>query len=77
MATVWLTDRITVDPERCSGRPTIRGLRIRVLDILEMLGDGMSAAEILSEFPDLEAADIPAALRFAAEGMDRPILKVG
>jgi uncharacterized protein (DUF433 family) len=77
MATQWLTDRITIDPERCSGRPTIRGTRLRVLDILEMLADGMSEMDILSEFPKLETADIRAALKFAAEGMDHPILKAG
>ena len=75
MATQWLTDRITIDPERCSGRPTIRGTRLRVLDILEMTADGMSQSEILEEFDDLEAADIRAALDFAAEAMDHKILK--
>jgi uncharacterized protein (DUF433 family) len=70
MATQWLSDRITIDPERCSGRPTIRGTRMRVLDILEMLGDGMSEADILSEFPDLEQEDVRAALKFAAEGVE-------
>ena len=75
MATQWLTDRITIDPERCSGRPTIRGTRLRVLDILEMTADGMTQSEILEEFDDLEAADIRAALDFAAESMDHKILK--
>jgi uncharacterized protein (DUF433 family)/predicted nuclease of predicted toxin-antitoxin system len=77
MATQWLTDRITIDPERCSGRPTIRGTRMRVLDILEMLADGMTEMDILTEFPKLEPADIRAALKFAAEGLDHPILKAG
>jgi uncharacterized protein (DUF433 family) len=75
MATQWLTDRITIDPERCSGRPTIRGTRMRVLDILEMLADGMSQADILEEFDDLELEDIRAAVNFAAESMDHRILK--
>jgi uncharacterized protein (DUF433 family) len=75
MATQWLTDRITIDPERCSGRPTIRGTRLRVLDILEMLADGMSQADILEEFDDLELEDIRAAVNFAAESMDHRILK--
>jgi uncharacterized protein (DUF433 family) len=77
MATQWLTDRITIDPERCSGRPTIRAMRIRVIDILEMLGGGMSEAEILADFPKLEVEDIRAALHFAAQGIDHPILKAG
>jgi uncharacterized protein (DUF433 family) len=75
MATQWLTDRITIDSERCSGRPTIRGTRMRVLDILEMLADGMSQADILEEFDDLEVEDIRAAIGFAAESMDHKILK--
>jgi uncharacterized protein (DUF433 family) len=74
MATQWLTDRITIDPERCSGRPTIRGTRMRVLDILEMLADGMSQAEILEEFDKLEAEDIRAAINFAAASMDHKYL---
>ena len=75
MATQWLTDRITIDAERCSGRPTIRGTRLRVLDILEMTADGMTQSEILEEFDDLEAADIRAAFDFAAQTLDHKILK--
>jgi uncharacterized protein (DUF433 family) len=77
MANTWLTDRITIDPERCAGKPTIRGMRIRVIDILDMLGSGMTEAEILDEYPELEADDVRASLKFAAEGMDHTILKAG
>jgi len=56
-----LRERITVDPEQCGGKPCIRGMRIRVKDILEMLGSGMTEADILTEFPHLEAADLWAA----------------
>lgn len=60
-------DRITIDPARRSGKPCIRGLRITVYDILDYLGGGMSEDEILEDFPDLERADIRAALAFAGD----------
>ena len=66
--------RITFNPAQCGGRPCIRGMRIRVSDILEMLADGVSAETILSDFPDLEPEDISAALRFAAKRVDIPRL---
>jgi uncharacterized protein (DUF433 family) len=62
-----LLDRITLNPEIRSGKPVIRGTRITVADILEYLAGGMSQEEILEDFPDLEEADIRAALAFAAE----------
>jgi uncharacterized protein (DUF433 family) len=58
--------RITFNPGQCGGRPCIRGMRIRVSDILAMLAEGVSAETILSDFPDLELEDIKACLRFAA-----------
>lgn len=58
--------RITVDPALCGGRPTIRGMRIRVKDVLDLLAAGAERAEILSDYPYLEAADIVAVLEFAA-----------
>ena len=61
-----LIDRITSDSEVCGGRPCIRGMRIRVTDILEMLADGVAPAEILADFPDLQPEDIKACLLFAA-----------
>ncbi len=64
-----------MDPEVCGGRPCIRGMRIRVSDILELLAAGASNAEILEDFPYLEAEDIPAALLFAAKLQDHPILR--
>lgn len=59
--------RITVEPGRRSGKPCIRDLRITVYDILDYLAGGMSEAEILVDFPDLEREDIRAALAFAAD----------
>ena len=65
--------RITVDPNVCGGRPAIRGLRIRVKDILEMLAAGASRDQILADYPYLEAEDIVAALQFAATQSDHPV----
>ncbi len=67
-------NRITINPEQCGGRPCIRGLRIRVSDVLDLLAAGLSRAEILSELPDLEAEDITAALQFAARRLEHPVL---
>ncbi|HMM42061.1 MAG TPA: DUF433 domain-containing protein [Thermomicrobiales bacterium] len=58
--------RITVNPEQCAGRPCIRGLRVRVKDILEMLAAGASREEILDDYPYLEPEDIVAALEHPA-----------
>jgi uncharacterized protein (DUF433 family) len=60
-------DVITIEPDKRSGKPCIRGLRITVTDVLEYLASGMTEAEILSDFPDLEARDIRACLAFAAD----------
>jgi uncharacterized protein (DUF433 family) len=60
-------DRITIDPRVRSGKPCIKGTRIAVADVLDYLGGGMTAAEILDDFPDLTAEDIQACLTFAAE----------
>ncbi len=69
-----LLERITQTPGKCGGRPCIRGMRIRVVDILETLADGVAADEILEDFPDLEPADIRACLLFAAIRIDFPRL---
>jgi uncharacterized protein (DUF433 family) len=60
-------DRITLEPGKRGGRPCIRGLRITVYDILAMLSQGMSEADIIADFPELEIEDIRAALAFAAD----------
>lgn len=59
-------DRITVDPDVLGGKPVIRGLRISVSLVVNLLANGMSAEEIVSEYPSLEPEDIPQALRYAA-----------
>jgi len=61
-----IANRITVDPQQCGGRPCVRGMRIRVSDVLDLFASGLTAAEILDEMPDLEAEDLEACLRFAS-----------
>lgn len=58
-------ERITINPEQCGGQPCIRGMRIRVIDVLDLLSSGLSVKEILSELPDLESEDIKSAIQFA------------
>ena len=67
--------RITVDPNQCGGRPTIRGMRIRVKDVLDLLAAGADRSEILADYPYLEPDDITAALEFAARQNDHPVLR--
>ena len=69
-----LMDRITINPEQCGGRPCIRGMRIRVGDILDLFAAGLSAEQILEEMPDLEREDLQAALQYAARRFDHPVL---
>ena len=66
--------RITINPEQCGGRPCIRGLRIRVIDILDLLAAGLSHEDILQELPDLEKEDILAALKYASHKLDHPVI---
>jgi len=67
-------NRITVEAGKCGGRPCIRGLRIRVTDVLELLGAGASFEEILADYPYLEREDILAALDYAAHQTDHAVL---
>ena len=66
--------RITHNPNQCGGRPSIRGMRIRVCDILDLYAAGQSSAAILADFPDLEPEDLQAALDYAARALDHPVL---
>jgi uncharacterized protein (DUF433 family) len=68
-------ERITVSPDICGGRPAIRGLRIRVKDVLDLLAAGATRDEILADYPYLEAEDIAAVLEFAARQNDHPVLR--
>ncbi len=69
-----LLERITINPEQCGGRPCIRGMRIRVIDVLELFAAGLSAEQILEEMPDLEMEDLQAALQYASRRLDHPIV---
>jgi len=69
-----LMERITVDPEQCGGRPCIRGMRIRVSDVLDLLANGLTPEQVLEELPDLELEDIRACLRFASRRLDHPVV---
>ncbi|MEP0754298.1 DUF433 domain-containing protein [Trichocoleus sp. Lan] len=69
-----LLDRITVNLKQCGGRPCIRGMRIRVSDVLDLFAAGLSAEEILEEMPDLEMEDLKAALTYAARKLNHPVL---
>jgi uncharacterized protein (DUF433 family) len=70
-------NRITIDPQQCGGRPCIRGMRIRVKDVLDMLAEGATEQQILQDYPDLEPEDIRACLAYAARYFDHPVLVNG
>ncbi len=70
-----LMSRITVDRDVCGGRPCIRGMRIRVSDVIEMLADGVPFEQVLADFPYLQADDLKAALRFAASAVDHRVIR--
>ncbi|MFO1491420.1 MAG: DUF433 domain-containing protein [Kiritimatiellia bacterium] len=67
-------ERITINPAQCGGRPCIRGMRIRVKDILDMLAEGASPELILRDFPDLEPEDIQASIAYAAKYLDHAVV---
>jgi len=67
----YLNGRITIDPNLCNGKPTIRGKRITVQTIVEFLSAGETHEEILKQYPSLEAQDIQACLVFVSKLMDR------
>ena len=72
MSSAERLQRITVRPKQCGGRPCIRGMHIRVIDVLELLAAGESKEQILEDFPDLETDDIAACLLYAARRLDHP-----
>jgi uncharacterized protein (DUF433 family) len=69
-----LLERITVNPNQCGGRPCIRGMRIRVSDVLDLLAAGLSTEQVLEEMPDLEMDDLRATLLYAARKLEHPVL---
>ena len=69
-----LATRITSNPTQCRGRPCVRGMRVRVSDVLDLFGAGLTATEILEELPYLEYADLEACMSYAAREVDHPVL---
>ncbi len=69
-----LLERITINPKQCGGRPCIRGMRIRVSDVLDLFAAELTAEQILEEMPDLEADDLRAALLYASRKLNHPVL---
>jgi uncharacterized protein (DUF433 family) len=67
-----LAERITVDPEQCGGRPCIRGMRIRVIDGLDLLANDLTAAQVREELPDLKPEDMQTCRRFASQRLNHP-----
>ena len=66
--------RITINPDQCGGRPCLRGMRIRVIDVLDLLAAGLSREQILEELPDLEPADVEASILYARSRIDHPVV---
>ena len=75
MTKAELLKRITIEPDKCGGRPCVRGLRMRVVDILQLLSAGASFEEILADYPFLEREDILAAIEYAALQTDHIVLQ--
>lgn len=71
-----LLSRITVNPKQCGGRPCVRGMRVRVTDVLDLFTAGLTAEQILTELPDLEPLDLQACIAFARRRIDHPLLTV-
>jgi len=69
-----MNERITFNPNQCGGRPCIRGMRIRVKDVLDLLAANVPQADILDDYPYLEPEDITACLEYAAAEVDHPVL---
>ena len=69
-----LSSRITRNPEQCGGRPCVRGMRVRVSDVLDLLAAGLSVEEVVEELPYLEREDVGACLQYAAREINHPVL---
>jgi uncharacterized protein (DUF433 family) len=69
-----LSERITTNPKQCGGRPCVRGMRIRVTDVLDLFAAGLTAEHILEEMPDLEAEDLQACLQYASRKLNHAVL---
>ena len=70
----YLNDRITVDPGQCGGRPCVRGMRIRVQDVVDLFAAGLTGSQILEEMPDLEEPDLQACLSYVSKLVAHPVV---
>ena len=70
-----LINRITVNSEQCGGKPCVRNMRIRVVDVIALMANGLSSTEVLEELPDLTQEDIQACLMYAMLKLDHPVIK--
>ncbi len=68
-----LSNRITVDIHQCGGRPCVRGMRIRVSDVIDLFSSGLTSNDILKEMPDLTEEDLKACLEYASKRIDHPV----
>lgn len=69
-----ISDRITHNPNQCGGRPCGRGMRIRVVDVLDLVSNGLTPEEIVRELPDLELEDVKACVDYARSKVDHPVI---
>ncbi len=69
-----LMDRITVNHDQCGGRPCIRGMRIRVSDVIDLMSHGLTAEQVVEELPDLELEDVYACLKYVSRRIAHPVL---
>ena len=69
-----ISERITVNPKQCGGRPCVRGMRIRVTDVLDLYAAGLDSAQIIEEMPDLELEDLQACLQYASRKLNHAVL---
>ena len=67
-----VAERITIDPSQCGGRPCIRGMRVRVVDVLDLLAAGLTQEQVLEEHPALELEDVSACLLYARQHLTTP-----
>jgi len=70
----YLNERITVDPEQCGGRPCVRGMRIRVQDVVDLFAAGLTGSQIIEEMPDLEEGDLKACLEYVSKLVAHPVV---
>ncbi len=69
-----LLERITITPGQCGGRPCIRGMRIRVSDVLDLLASGLEPGKVIEQLPDLTLEDVYACLVYASRNIDHPVV---